>query len=279
MAFLQGIFGGGNGLGFGPAPKNDGQQGQQTQPQNGNGQNGPANPQAGNGSPQNNNGSGGPAGGQQNGGANTQVDATNPLDPFLALMTPSKDVQTQRQQQQEVKSKGLFGDSFTPEAVTKAMGSMDFTQGVDIQGLSQKVLAGDPAALAELLNSVTRNAVSASVQMSHGMVEKGVSTGIERFGGDMDSRMRDFSLRNQNVDNPALKHPVGKALLSTVSRQIAEANPRMSADEVHSKAVEMFTQFTGLMSSGQQDKNKKEQPAEMDWMVFADGADQSPAQH
>src|SRR6185436_13472532 len=113
-------------------------QNNQNNPQGGNG---PANLQAGNGSPQNNNGSGGPAGGQQNGGANGQMDATNPLDPFMALMTPSKDVQTQRQQQEQAKAKGLFGDAFTPEAVTKAMGSMDFTQGVDVQGLSQKVLA------------------------------------------------------------------------------------------------------------------------------------------
>jgi len=269
MAFLPGVF---NSLGFGQAPQNN--QNQQQPQNNQNSQQGAPQNNQNNQQPNNGNGSGGPAQGQQDRNQNSQVDVTNPLDPFMALMTPSKEVLESRQNKQATQSKGLFGDAFTPDAVSKAVGGIDFTQGVNPE-LASKALAGDQASLFELLNAVTRNAVSSSVQMSHGMVEKGFSTGIERFSGDMDSRLRDYSLRNQNVDNPALKHPVGKALLSTVSRQIAEANPKMSADEVHSKAVEMFTQFTGLMSSGQKQEQNKNVPAEMDWMMFADGDQQA----
>lgn len=272
MAFLPGIFG--------PKPT------QQQNPQQGQSGQGGDQPQAGgpqntNQQPQNNNnnGSGGPAG-SQNRPANTQMNVDNPLDPFMKLLTPSREVMEAKTAKQTENSKGLFGDSFSPDAVTKAMSGMDFTQGINPE-LAQKALGGDHASLMELLNGVTRNAVSASVQMSHGMVEKGVSTGIERFGGDMDSRMRDFSLRNQNVDNPAMQHPFGKAMLSTIKRQIAEANPRMSADEVHQHAVSGFSEFAKMVTSSgesaQRDQNSG--PKEMDWSLFLDGGNDSSAQH
>lgn len=269
MAFLDGIFG--NKPQQQSLPGGTGVNPPQNQPQPNNNQ------QA---QPNNNNGSGGPAGGQPQGGANSQVDGGNPLDPFTKLLTPSKEVNDAQAARAAEKNKGLFGDSFNPESVTKAMSGMDFTTGIDVQGLSAKVLAGDPAALAELLNGVTRNAVSASVQMSHGMVEKGVSTGIERFGGDMDSRMRDYTLRNQNADNPALQHPIGKAFLSSAKQQIAQANPRMSADEVHTQAVKMFTELSTMMTSGgKEGKESASGPKEMDWSLFLEGGDQNAAQH
>lgn len=262
MSFLPGIFG---------QPKQ--QQQPQGQQQPGTNQQQP-NPQAGNQNPagNNGNGSGGSVTNQGERNANSQMDPTNPLDPFMALMTPSKDVLAARETKVKTASAGLFGDNFTPENIQKTVGSVNFAQGVDPAKV-QAALGGDQNAFMEVLNSVAQSAVSASVQMSHGMVEKGVQTGAERFTGDLDSRFRDFTLRNQNTDNPALKHPVGKALLSTVSKQIAEANPRMSAEEVHSHATKMFGDFFKLGSTpseSQLQEQNKGKPAEMDWMNFVD---------
>lgn len=272
MAFLPGIFG--------PKPTQQQQPQNNQQPQNGNQQQA-GGPQNTSQQPQNNNNNGsGGAAGMQDRPANTQMNTDNPLDPFMKLLTPSKEVLDAQNARQAETSKGLFGDSFSSEAVTKAMSGMDFTQGINPE-LAQKALGGDQASLMELLNGVTRNAVSASVQMSHGMVEKGVSTGIERFGGDMDSRMRDFSLRNQNADNPALQHPFGKAMLSTIKKQIAAANPRMSADEVHQHAVSGFSEFAKMVTSSGESAQQAQNPGpkEMDWSLFLDGGDQNAAQH
>lgn len=260
MAFLQGIFGGGN-----SQQSNSGQNNQQPQQfQN------PANNQQPNQqqqNPGNNNGSGGGVQNQQDQNANSQV---NPLDPFMKLMTPSKQVLTEQEQKNKTKNSGLFGDNFTPDNISKTVGGVNFTQSLDPAKVTA-ALGGDQNAFMEVLNSAVQAGVSASVQMSHGMVEQGVKTGTERFSGDLDSRFRDFTLKGQTVDNPALQHPFGKALLSTVAKQIADANPRMSAQDVQKQATSMFDHFAEMML---QPKNQaKEQEAnkgQMDWAAFVD---------
>lgn len=220
--------------------------------------------------PGNNNGSGGGVQNQPDRAANSQMDTNNPLDPFMALMTPSKEVLESKANKAKANNSGLFGESFTPENIQKSVGSINFAQNLDPAKVTA-ALGGDSSAFMEVINAAVQSGVSASVQMSHGMVEKGVATGQERFSGDLDSRFRDFTLRGQNVDNPALKHPVGKALLSTVAKQIAEANPRMSADEVHKQSVAMFDQFSKLMGQPDQDAAKQQQDkGSMDWMKFVD---------
>jgi hypothetical protein len=267
MAFLPGIFGGGN-----KQPQQ-----QQTPAQNPQSQNNLQQPnQQPNQqqTPVNSNGSGGGVQDQQNRAANSQMDTNNPLDPFMALMTPSKEVLDARHSREQTRSKGLFGDNFTPENIQKTVGGVNFTQNLDPAKVTA-ALGGDSNAFMEVINAAVQSGVSASVQMSHGMVEKGVQTGQERFSGDLDSRFRDFTLRGQNVDNPALKHPVGKALLSTVAKQIADANPRMSADEVHKQATSMFSEFTKLMNQPTEEANQQaSQKGQMDWMNFVDEPNQ-----
>lgn len=266
MSFLQGVFGGGNN-GNQARPGGTGVQ----QPTPGNQ---PNNTQQQNPNPQGSGGGAGPAGAQTEHNANSQV---NPLDSFMQLMTPSKEVNDANKLRQDANSKGLFGDQFNADNIGKAVGGIDFTQGVNPE-LVTKALGGDAAAFSEYMNSVIRNAVSASVQMSHGMVEKGVSTGVERFGGDLDSRFRDFTLRNQNVENPALQHPMGKAMLQSLSKQIAAANPRMSPDEVHKQAVSGFSEFAKMLVDGNAPKDgaggSGGKKADMDWNLFLDGQQQ-----
>lgn len=273
MAFLNGIFGK--------------QQPQQQPQQQGNQPQHPSNPQGqqGNNSQQgfqpnnNSSGSGGPAGSQQtpqnsnySGAGNNPA---NPLDPFMGLMTPSKEVLEQQQQHQEAQSASLFGDQFTPDNVNKAISGNNFAANLDPQKMTA-ALGGDVNAFQEILNSVAQNAASMSIQASRGMVEHGVKTGTERFGTDLDSRFRDYDLRKQTPKNAALQHPLGKALLSTAAKSIAKANPRMSAEEVHSKAEEMFTQFGSLLNPQKQQGEEGTQggKAPMDWEAFLDESSQ-----
>lgn len=263
MAFLPGIFG--------PKPT----QQQQPQQQN-NQQQQPQNQQTNQQQPGFQGGGGGGVQDNSDRAPNRQMDTSNPLDPFMALMTPSKEVLEAKNNKQQQNNSGLFGDNFTAENITKTVGGVNFTQGLD-QAKVAAALGGDAAAFMEVINSAVQSGVSASVQMSHGMVEKGVKTGQERFSGDLDSRFREFSLRGQTVDNPALKHPLGKALLSTVAKQIADSNPNMSASDVHQNATKMFSEFTKFMSQGTEDQNASaagKGKGEMDWMNFVDESPQ-----
>lgn len=218
----------------------------------------------------NTNGSGGPAGSQQNGPANSNMNPggnpSNPLDPFMQLMTPPKEVQESYQAEQQRNNSGLFGDGFTPDAISGHLKNTNFAANLD-PALVQKALSGDQNSFMEVMNSVAQNAVSTSIQMSKGMVEHGVKTGTDRFGNSLDSRMRNFQLQNQTTDNPALKHPVGKALLKTVTSQIASANPKLSAEEAHAKGVEMFQQFAQMLVA-KPDSEQQSQDQAPNWEAF-----------
>lgn len=219
----------------------------------------------------NSNGSGGPARSQQQAPANSQMqpggNPANPLDPFLQLMTPPKEVQDQYQQQQQQQSQGLFGEGFTSEAVNQLVGQQNFAGNIDPQEV-QKALGGDTQAFMGVLNQVAASAASTAIQASKGMVEHGVKTGTERFGSSLDSRIRNFQLQNQNSQNPALQHPVGKALLSSVKKQIATANPKLSPEEVHQQSETLFMQFANMLVQKPGEENDSQSNSEPNWEAF-----------
>ena len=243
MAFLPGIFGGGNKQSAAPNQQNN-QQGQQ-QPQNqqlpGNG-GGQQNPNQ----TQNGNGSGGPASrmdGPQNSTMNSGGNPMNPMDPFLQLMTPSPDVM--RSMEEQNKPKSIFG-AVDPAALDAHVRKASFIDGIDPARV-QAALGGDANAFMEVLNAVGQNGFKASLQMNQGMIEHGVKTGLGNFDSSLDSRFRDLQLKNQNTNNAALKHPLGKAMLSGIANQIAAANPKMSPTEVQAKAEEALSSFAQQM--------------------------------
>ena len=260
MAFLSGIFGNQQ-----PQQQQQAQQGQPSFPQQGTqGQQPPQQQQHPVGGTQ-------PASAQQQ-PANSQYagagqNPQNPLDPFLQLLTPSEDAIKQQQQQQQLNQQGLFGQ-VKPEDLQAHASKIDFSQAADPQKV-QAALSGDVNAFKEVINGVMQQAFTMNLQMMQGMVEHGVKTGNERFSSTLDSRFRDLQLMNKNSENQALQHPIGKALLGTIKRQIAQANPKMHADEIHAKAEEMFTQFSSLMTA-KPGSQEAQQSQGMDWTAFLD---------
>jgi hypothetical protein len=253
MAFLNGIFGQGNKQQPQQAP-NQQQPNQQQQQQQG--------PQGGNLPPS-----------QQQQPANQQMqnagnNPSNPMDPFMDLLRP-KPQQGQQGQQTPGNPQtppSMFGQ-VDPNALKQQLGQVDFASGMD-PSIVQKALGGDQQAFMDAMNSVARNVFQHSLQMSQGMVEHGVKFGTEQMTSGLDSRFRDYELRNQTVDNPALNHPFGQAMLTGIKQQIAKANPKLSAREVHQKAIEAMSTFTDQMyqSNQQQQNSQNPQPAEKDWL-------------
>lgn len=258
MAFLPGIFG------------NKQQQPQQQQPQ----QQAPQQQQS-----VNSNGSGGPAGNQQQpqnsqyAGGNTGNPQSpqapqSGLDSIMALMKPREGSQPQNPQPQ----KGLFGD-LNADKVREHAKQANFAAGLNPE-LIQKALGGDPQAFMEAINSVAQEAFSASVSMSQGLVEHGVKTGTEQFSSGLDSRFKDYELRNQNPSNKALSHPLAKGMIDSLKRTIAQANPQMSAAEIHQAAESGFLQFAQEITAkpeGQEDPNATKAT---DWSKYLDQATQ-----
>jgi len=212
-----------------------------------------------------------PSGGnqQQPGNAAAQPKPANSaMDTLMQLMTPSAEVIQQRQAAQEASQKTIFPE-IKPEQIQASLANADFTTGLQPEQV-QKALGGDVTALMAILNVTARNAVASSMQLSQGMVEHGVKTGNERFNSSLDSRFRELQLRNQNVENPALNHPLAKGILQSITAQIANANPRLSPSEVAKQAETNFLQFAKDLAApppGTPDVNK---PPEKDWLRYMD---------
>jgi len=245
MAFLPNIFN----------RQQNQQQPQQQQPQNG--MQGPPQQQQ----PMSQNGSAGPAANQQQ-PANSQYSQQNNgnpqapqapqtgLDSIMALMKPKEGQQPQPQQQ----PKGLFGD-LNADAVKTHAKQANFAAGLNPE-LVQKAMSGDAQAFMEAINSVAQEAFAASVSMSQGLVEHGVKTGTDQFSSGLDSRFKDYELRNQNPSNKALQHPLAKSFITSLKKGIAAQNPQMSAAEIHQAAETGFLQFTQEINAkpeGQED--------------------------
>lgn len=257
MAFLNGIFG----QQQQPKPQQQPQGPQPSQPQQ---------PQH---APQNNgNGSGGSAQGQMSQPQNSQMQGAgqnpaNPLDPFLQLLTPSKQVQDQQQLQSQQQNAPLWGN-MDPNSIQQQVGKMDFMGSADPAAV-QKLMSGDMSAFPDVINSALRQVFSNNLQMTQGMVEHGVKTGNERISSSFDSRVRDFQLRNQNSQNPALQHPVGKSLMKTLTSQIAKSNPTMSPEEVSQQGEKFFMEFAKMvLQPEQQAAQQQAESSGPNWEAF-----------
>lgn len=261
MAFLSGIFG------------NNGQQQQQQAPQQQQPQMQQRPQQQQN--PQAAPGAGGPASTQaQLGPANSQFtqpngqqgapgqQQQNPLDNFMNLLTPKQ------QGNQQQTPQGIFGD-VPADQIQAQIKQANFVNGLD-QAKVQSALSGDANAFMEVLNSVAQNAFAANMNLTRGMVEHGVTTGNKRLEGSLDSHFRNYQLKQQTptTDNAALQHPVGKAFLGSISQQIANANPHMSAAEVAKAAEQNFLEFAKMLAPQQQLESQGQQKPQTDWLQY-----------
>lgn len=210
------------------------------------------------------NGNGGPASkaaGQPPANSNAQ------LDGFMSLMTP-KPV---KPGETPPANKGIFGD-VDQAALQTQIKSTKFVDNIAPDRV-QAALGGDQAAFMEVLNTVAQNAFAANMNLTRGMVEHGVTTGRTQIETGLDSRIRDYQIKSHtsNVENPALQHPVGKAMLASVTQQIANANPHLPPAEVTRLAEQNFLEF--MKFGGQPAPSQSESTAakgETNWLNYLD---------
>ena len=117
-----------------------------------------------------------------------------------------------------------------------------------------------------------QNAANAALSVSHQMVETSQKTAMDRFGQTFDSRFRDAQLRTHNPVNPALQHPFAKSMVENYTRQIAQANPNLSADQAAKQAENMMISFSehlsGQTAQQKQETSSQTQKGEHDWLQW-----------
>ncbi len=239
MSFLDGIFGRQTAQ---PSPAPAAAPAQPT-PVNANGSAGPATKQAAPANPgaepatMYGNQPAAPAGGPE-----------NPLDSFVDFFKP-------KQVDPAAPKAPTMADPFLgpldPAAFKQQVAQTNFAASIAPETV-QKALQGDPQAFMEAINTAAREAFAASAQLTHGLVEHGARTAAERVSGTIDSRVRDFQIRTQNVSNEALAHPAVAPMVSAMKRQIAQSNPQLSPEQVQQQAEAYFTQVADVLTAPKQ---------------------------
>jgi hypothetical protein len=104
----------------------------------------------------------------------------------------------------------------------------------------QKALGGDAQAFTDAMNHMAREAFFAATSMTHGLVEHGSRTAAQRLDGTLDSRFRNMSIRSQNTSNEVLNSKAVAPVFTLMKRQIAAANPNLTAEQVVAEAEQYF---------------------------------------
>ena len=210
-----------------------------------------------------------------------QQQSQNPLDALAPQIwgEPAKPQQGQQGQQppQGQQPAGPAYDGYLVPwdngQMQQALGRVDFMRGANQEAM-QKVMAGDMSALPDLLNHVGRQAYQMAAQTAHGFVDRGVKTGLDRFGGSLDDRFRDYEVRRQTPDDDLISHPANAPIFEMIKQQVARNNPDMPPQKVKETATQWFKQMGNAINSSQQSQNQNQnQQPEHDWAAELGVAD------
>lgn len=203
---------------------------------------------------------GGPVAAQMNGPANPGAAPANMLNQPAPAPAPAADPHPLDQFTEYFKPKvqdpnaqhvptlaDPFLPTLNPQELRQKVATANFAAGIPAEKM-QAAMSGDAAAFAEVLNHASREAFAAATQMAHQLAETSARTGVDRFNGTLDSRVREMQLRGQTATNPALNHPAAAPMLAAVKMQIASTNPNLGAAEVQAQAEQYFTEFANSLA-------------------------------
>lgn len=225
---------------------------------------------------------GAPAG-DPNNPARQQQQPTNPLDDLTSIWTGPQNgqpqnsnqggagqqqqgqqgQQQQQQQQQQPEYRG-FTAPWNADGLRQRVGSIDFLRGVP-QETMQRLSSGDMTALPDIINHAVRESYMASAQTTHGMLDRGIQTGLDRFGTGLDDRFRDYEIRRQTPANDVMAHPAVAPVFSMLKSQVAQQFPHLSPEQVSAQAQQWFDGLYGAMNGKQQAAAQSNAPKQQDW--------------
>lgn len=138
-----------------------------------------------------------------------------------------------------------------PAKLAEHVNKLDFARSVNPE-VMQKALSGGPeapAAMAEVMNTVTRASFMAATQMLTAVTENAFKTNNKRYDSVLSGKFRDFQIRSTPTENAALKHPAAAPVLAAMREQIARTNPDKQPHEVAKMAEEYFIGMSKAITS------------------------------
>ncbi len=168
--------------------------------------------------------------------------------------------------------------------IAEAAQKIDFTRGIDPTVLA-KAVAGDSAALLQVINSAARQAFTIGTQASTQLVDKHVSAVREHMQSELPSHLRSLQATDGLLtDNPKFAHPAVQPLIQAISHQLQSQFPTATSTELQNYAVKYLQETFSIIgdtksSNGEAsrkspgrggEQQKKQAAGQFDWNTWAE---------
>jgi len=180
----------------------------------------------------------------------------NPLDAYSKMFENAS------------KSSSIEAPAFKldPKVLGEVSTSMDFTKGVQSE-LMDKALQGHTQALLAVIQSVGRNAYSASLEHATALTETHLGQRAAYETQQLNKGVKQQLTSNALSTAPNYNHPVVKAELNRVAAQFASGNPDASPQEIATAAQKYITDLSAALAPASTSKNAQQEEG-IDWEKY-----------
>lgn len=142
-----------------------------------------------------------------------------------------------------------------PEDFQKAVGSLDFTQGIDPTHLQAIAAGGEDAvkALAPILRHVAQSVYANSTMTTTKLIENAISKTVPSIDSKIDQRLRGHDVtRALSEANPLFTNPATAAFLAPLKEQLMIQYPNATPSELAEHAKNYLAQLAGAAAPASQ---------------------------
>lgn len=192
----------------------------------------------------------------------------NPLDAFSGMwQTPDPSTTPA-----DPLAAPIFGAD--PAKLAEAARGINIQNQVPAELMTRVMQGGDPAAIVELVNFATQQAVGLSAQLTAQTTEQGFQRYSQRLDQALPSRVSKAQLNQLPAGNPALQHAAARPLVDMARGMISAQNPGKTPQEIaqmadnylSTLATEAFQHTAdGQRMQQQQRSNSGPQGDSFDW--------------
>lgn len=214
------------------------------------------------------------------GPAGTPAAPAPPADPVAAAVSQLDQFKTLWQTPVDAEGKPIQqpADPFSqpilkldPKVVLEQVNKLDFTANIAPE-LTTKALSGDPAALAEIINAATRNAVSSVTLNSANLVNAALAQQAERFKQSLPQHIKSVQLSQTQSENPVLQHPAVQPMIESMKQAAFMKDPTANPADIQRSVESYVLGIAKALQDSSPDAVKQHQAAaagQQDWMQWA----------
>lgn len=167
-------------------------------------------------------------------------------------------------EEQEKKAAGqpleIFGADVTPEKIQEAARQMDFTQQVPPE-LMEKVLAGDQAALMQVINRVGQGAYGQAAMTSVNAAKIAADKQNEHWQAKLPELVRGLTQRNEVEEgNKLATDPATKPVFDMIFTQMQRKFPTATSEELRNYTGSYMKDFIGKAGGTMPEEKTEETP-------------------